>query len=324
MPVRLRLRRPLLTRRRLLIVLVLLVIAAALLVFAFLRSVRSPRAAFKSLPPGAKSGLAAVLPPTFDNPLGIAVAGSRLYVAESGAGVIRRLGLGGQLETTLTVAPPKGFSASYPSGVAEIGDDLVVVDQSGDGSVVLVSKRGGNERHLGADRRDSSSLLKPTAVTAGSGEIYVADSGTIKVLDAQGRFRRTLGASLKPRLTFVGGLLLSKGTLWVSDSNLRRVVAIDANTGDIERVIDGTMGLPRGITADESGRLFVADEFNRVVRVFSPSGKLLFEIGGKGTAGVSEGGALSGPNGVAWSKGRLYVTDPPSGRIRVYNVAPPK
>lgn len=278
---------------------------------------------FKALGDSSVS-LAAVLPTQMRGPQGIDASSDRLYVAESESGVVRVLGPKGQAVSTITVEPSGAVKLSYPTDVAVAGSNLVVIDQVGEGAASLIPQRGGAATRIGGPGTPSA-LVRPTAVAFGANQIAIADSGShsIKLYDASGRFQRELGTSLSPRLGFVSGLLIDGNLVWVSDSNAGRVVALDRTSGKLVTTATGKMQLPRGLAADPYGRVYVADEFARVVRYFDRSGKSLGVIGDKKTVGFDQGGQLESPRDVTWLDGRIYVTDRSAGVIRVYNVKKP-
>jgi hypothetical protein len=77
---------------------------------------------------------------------------------------------------------------------------------------------------------------------------------------------------------------------------------------------------PRGITVDEKGNVFVADSGNgRIVHLFNPRKEVQWR--GGITAATAQGGALAGPHQVDMDRdGRLYVSDPPTGRVLIVNL----
>ncbi|MDH4140833.1 MAG: hypothetical protein OEV43_09720, partial [Coriobacteriia bacterium] len=230
---------------------------------------------------------------------------------------------GGHL-ATLSVPAAEGVPAAYPIDVASLSDgNLAVVDTASNRVVVLDPEDPfADVRVLGGEE---DAPKQPTAVTATNGSLFVADAGDklIKEYREDGTFVRSFGKRLDPRLTFVGGLHANEGMLYVSDSNASRVLVLDLETGRLKTTVQERLGLPRGVTTDDAGRVYVAEEFDAQVAVFDPTGFTLMDVVGDiRTEGLEAGGALSIPDDAFWDSGgqHLYVTDSAQGRVKVYNV----
>ena len=80
-------------------------------------------------------------------------------------------------------------------------------------------------------------------------------------------------------------LAADDGTLYIADSGNHRIRRLTLDTGTIVTVAGSTRGSggdggpasgahfnnPRGLTVDSAGRLIIADTFNSVIRVITPS-----------------------------------------------------
>lgn len=80
---------------------------------------------------------------------------------------------------------------------------------------------------------------------------------------------------------------------------------------------------PRGLATDSNGRLFIADTYNNVVRVYDPAKHTLTVFAGTGTAGFSGDGhpaksaTLRQPSGVTVDcQGNVYIADTGNNVIR--------
>ncbi len=104
------------------------------------------------------------------------------------------------------------------------------------------------------------------------------------------------------------------GRLLVTDTARHALLILDRERGRFQIVAPGgagAFGLPLGVDADASGRIYVADGLRGVVRVFSPDGAPV--------ARLDAGGTLRRPTGVAIDRrrGLLYVADTPEHVVRV-------
>ena len=164
-------------------------------------------------------------------------------------------------------------------------------------------------------------LRRPNGVVADDeGNVYVADSEirSIFVFDLEKKALRFLGMG-----TVAGpvGLAIDnkRGVLFVSDSRLDKVFGFNKTTGDIVLSLGGPGEFrnPSGLVYDDQrDRLYVADTQNHVVKVFDKDGRILFNIGTRGT----ENGEFNFPSYLALDRnGRLYVVDSFNFRVQIFD-----
>jgi outer membrane protein assembly factor BamB len=259
------------------------------------------------------------------NPLGIAVIGERVFVSESDAGAIREFAANGARRQVITLPRAPGGRAAYPADLAALGDEVLAVVDTASSRVFLVSLAAPDAAPLvvGADA-PKTAPRQPTGVARVADGVAVADGSDhlIKVYDSNGSYLRSLGASLVPRLGFVGGMALADGRLYVADSNAGRVVALDPGTGAQVGLLPDRIQLPRGIAGVDGGRILVASTFDRSLVLYGTDAQAKASIT-QHTANVDALARLVLPKAVAWMAPtrRAYVADAGSGRVRVYNVA---
>jgi DNA-binding beta-propeller fold protein YncE len=112
------------------------------------------------------------------------------------------------------------------------------------------------------------------------------------------------------------GVAKSGGLIYVADSGLGAVIAVDLN-GKLQFQIREPLSRPVGVLA-AAGRLWVADTQQHAVFVFSRQGELLFKFGQRGTGP----GEFNFPTHLAAdAEGLIYVTDSMNCRIQVFDTA---
>jgi len=257
-------------------------------------------------------------------PLGLDGDDDYLYVALADAGAVGILEYDGTFEATLAVPVAQGATGSTPVDLTVLSDGrLAVVDTAGT-RVLIIDPGAPNEPAASFKGGDGEGRISdPTAIDSFAGMVYVADAvdGSVKEYDESGGFIRAMTFQ-SPEPTFIGGLCVSDSTLWVSDSNADRVLAVDLRTGRQTSELKEPLGLPRGIAVTEAGEIMVAETFGRKISVFNPEGTAVVdEFPDSGTENVGEMGLLQAPESVLWDEAaeRLYVTDAIDGRIKVYN-----
>ena len=157
--------------------------------------------------------------------------------------------------------------------------------------------------------------------------VYVADSkaNLIKIYSGASLVTQFGGSGAGTgQFDFPAGIYVSPaGELFVVDQNNDRVQVFD-RAGNFRRLfsLGGTPGAPsgraQGLAGDASGRLYVADTFQGIVKVFdAPSGMGLGTLGGFGAMP----GQLKAPGGVALDGlNRLFVTSADNQRLEVYGL----
>jgi DNA-binding beta-propeller fold protein YncE len=258
---------------------------------------------------------------TVTQPVGVAVSGDRLYVADGRRGLVDVLTRDGSHIATIGA----GFlKAPAYVAVGPVDGRLYVTDRERD-QVVVFSATGKLVRVLGPGGIDPTSTAFPSWRPLGigfapDGTLYVtdtSDSQQVVVFSPIGRRIGAFGQGLPAGrtgepLSFANGVCATDDTVLVTDSNNGRVLVLDRQGAFIRGLLTG--GLPRGIAALPDGRFVVADAALGVVRSYSAAGQQTSEAGGAGeTAGM-----FVTPSGVALSEdGRVFVGDTGNGRVDV-------
>ena len=210
----------------------------------------------------------------------------------------------------------------------------------------------------------TAELDLPTALTLDSaGNIYVADTnnhrvrrvdagtGVITTIAGDGveAFAGDNGQATAASIDSPNGLALdTSGNLYIADTHNGRVRKVSAATGMISTVAgagfaggnvlafsgDGGaataagLALPRGLTMDAAGNLYMADSANHRIRRISTAGAIT-TVAGQGTEAFAGDGApavtasLDAPHSVAISPtGLLTLADTDNQRIRQLDALP--
>lgn len=232
-----------------------------------------------------------VPPLPLSRPLGLAVGGDRVYVAEEYNFRVSVFDKQGTYITSFgQQGAEPGANFNRPNSVAVAPDGTVYVADTWNYRISAFTPNGefvtgwGQAGEYGFDAQTdpNNAFWGPRDVVIdAAGQVYVADTGNkrIRVYDASGSFLRDIG---------FGGSGL------------------------------GQLDEPAGIAIDQPGRrLYVADTWNRRVSVFTLDGVAITsfpvrgwyeELGNRPYLAVDS------------ARNLLYVTDPDGGRILVYNL----
>jgi DNA-binding beta-propeller fold protein YncE len=183
------------------------------------------------------------------------------------------------------------------------------------------------ERLAGREGDESIPLVKPYAVAARLGRVYVSDSANrdVKVFDIRAGRYTTIGSDgPEPIIKPLGLDVSNDGRVFVADAT-DRSVKIFASDGKFIKKIGKREQFDRlsSVTVDGDGkRIYVVDiggvsSQNHRVRVFDvETGNHLFDIGKRGV-GLGE---FNLPRDLAIGKdGKIYVVDGGNFRIQVFD-----
>jgi sugar lactone lactonase YvrE len=137
-------------------------------------------------------------------------------------------------DTSETEVLADGFDQLY--GVAQAPDGSAVVVEQGTGRVLAV--RSGGTSVL------AEGLQTPVGVViAADGAVLVGEAGRVVTLSG-GRVETLVDGLVQPQ-----GLLIREGLLYIVDSGLKEVLAVDLNTGARQTIAsDLPVGAPPGVT----------------------------------------------------------------------------
>ncbi len=259
-----------------------------------------------------------------DSPAGLAMDGAgNLYIADSHNHRVREVAAATGVITTIAGTGAAGFSGDGGAATAAKVDlpTALAVDAS---------------RNIYIADTDNHRVRR---VAAGTGLITTVAGNGVEGFAGDG------GAAVAASIDSPDGLAIDAvGELFVADTHNGRVRKVSAATGVISTVAGmGVVGgnvqafggeggaataaglaLPRGLTIDAAGNLYIADSANQRIRRISGSGTIT-TIAGEGTeAFAGDGGpavaaSLNSPRSVAISPGGL-VTLADSGNQRVRQI----
>ncbi len=219
---------------------------------------------------------------------GIAVAGGRVYVADSGNDRIERFNLeGGEaMQWGSYGSGPGQFSS--PRGVAANESEVIVSDDDNH-RIEKFNPNGVFEGAVGSYGSGPEQFGYPYGVALdAAGNVYVADNINQRIV------------KLTPQVVL---------------GQPAPQLAFDEAWGGVGSK-PGQLAFPRAIASDPAGDTYVADTANDRVEVFDPNGNYLRTIG----TSAEEPGELTAPRGLAIDpSGRLLASDTVGNRIETFS-----
>lgn len=248
----------------------------------------------------------------FNHPAGVAVdAAGNLYVADTDNDEIRKVTTAGLVSTLAGQAGVGGSADSSGAAARFNGPSGIVADAAGNLYVA-----------------DTLNHTIRRITPAGGVTTVAGTAGAAGAVDASGpaaRFRGPQGLALD-----------ASGNLFVADTNNNAIRRIATASGAVT-TIAGQAGIagsadgassqaqfhyPSGVAVDATGRLYVADTENHILRTISPSGTVGTLAGLAGTSGSLDGTGTAArfafPTGVAVTgSGDVYIADTDNHTIRL-------
>ena len=281
---------------------------------------------------------------------------NRIVVADLDGGFIEVIGSGvvGLQDGSYTEA-----RFNRPQGLALYQGDLIVADAENHAlrrvdtkSRIVRTIAGTGEQSRtyarGSGRGRDVALSTPWDVVVREHAVYIAMAGThqirrydlardyVEPFAGTGREARTDGPARRATFAQPSGLATDGGKLYVADSEISSVRAIDLASAQVQTIaggdlfdfgdIDGRgdqvrLQHPLGVIFHQ-GKLYLADTYNHKIKVVYPdTGRVVTYLGG-GKPGLRDGKAAEfyEPSGFAAAGDRLYVADTNNHRIRVINL----
>lgn len=167
-----------------------------------------------------------------------------------------------------------------------------------------------------------SRLVRPMAVVAAGGVLYVADPGTKGVHrfdPRRGEYALVRGPDGRPLPSPVGLANGPGGEVYVSDSRLGQVLVISPGAPAARPLkLAVPPAQPTGLAYDAATRrLYVADTAGHRILAYGPDGSLAANFGRRGDGA----GEFNYPTLLWLSGGRLHVTDSMNFRVQVFDPA---
>lgn len=194
-----------------------------------------------------------------------------------------------------------------------------------DGSVEVVDKEGKSVMTL-ASKSGAMELLKHPEAAAVSGEtIYVVDSGTEQVVMYALSGGKYLGSFGSKASGFLGdsvldeprGIAVHDGVVYVADSGNERIQLFGINgvflttlplSGAAGAEKEFKLGEPADIALDTEGRIYVLDDDNKTIKVYTSNGVYLRALPKSGK-----------PVAMSVAEDGIYVADESNFSIQKYN-----
>jgi len=254
----------------------------------------------------------------------VAVVGERVFVADTGLGVVHALDLAARRYQVISGAPTDPLRVPIDLAIAH-GNTLVVVDRGR--AAIDIFDLDGRWRST----RRWPELQAPVAAAwdASQRVLWIADATAHACFacrdlrdlprqigrrgSAPGQFNFPTAVAVHP----AGGLVV------VDAMNFRVQVFDD---GDAPRVVFGQKGdaagdfaRPRDVAVDSEGHIYVLDNQFENVQIFDADGHLLMAFGQEGQGP----GEFSLPSGIAIDdQDRIWIADSYNRRVQVFEYLP--
>jgi uncharacterized protein (TIGR03437 family) len=243
------------------------------------------------------------------SPGGVAVdSAGNVYISDTGNNLVRKISGGninnfaggsGQPEYSGDGGAATSAGISGPTGITIDSAGNVYFADTGNSLIRRVDKNGTITSYIGQTGPTAGKLNHPTGIWMdASNTLWVADSNNRRLIKFAGStftvvagigsagFSGDGGPAINALLNNPTGVAAdNSGSVYIADSNNSRIRKItpDGNivtiagrggasySGDGGPATSAGLAFPRGITVDASGKVYIADTQNSVIRVLTPS-----------------------------------------------------
>ena len=259
----------------------------------------------------------------FSRPTALAVVGARVFVTDTGLGVVHLLDLANRHYDTIRGAPDDGLQV--PVDVAALPDGTIAVADRGRAAIDIFDQDG---KWLFTLRHEE--LKAPAGVTwdALSERLWVIDAANHtcfawqdrQLVDRLGRhgnlpgqFNYPTAAAWHPLTGLVVADAMNFRVQVFGDNH--EPAAIFGKKGDAA----GDFARPRDVAMDSAGHIYVLDNQFENVQIFDHEGRLLMAFGGGG----QDPGQFALPSGITIDdQDRIWIADSYNHRVQVFQYLP--
>ena len=259
----------------------------------------------------------------FSRPAAVAVADERVFVADTGLGVVHLLDLADRSYRVMRGAP--GDALQVPIDVAAMPDGTVVVADRGRAAIDFFNMDGDWQSTL---RRDEWKAPTSVAWDVRGEQLWVIDAANHACFGWQdGQVVDRLGSrgSAPGQFNFPTAVAWNPlAGLVVADAMNFRVqvfgddgepMVLFGQKGDAA----GDFALPRDVAVDSEGHIYVLDNQFENVQIFDRQGRLLMAFGGGGQGP----GQFALPSGITIDdQDRIWIADSYNRRVQVFQYLP--
>lgn len=212
----------------------------------------------------------------------------------------------------------KSGEFNEPSGLAISTDAQIFVSDCYNKRVQIFDKNGVFQK---AFVLDSAKCPRGIAV-ASDGTMFIVDaSAKVFHLTPKGEIINLFGTqgSHPNQLLNPTNVALFKGRLYIVDEGNNRINVFSKKGKALFQIVGkdnpaGALKVPKSVTVDPSGNVYVSDINNRIVK-FGPSGSFITQWGRYG--GMP--GELADPSDIAFANNTVYVADLVNHRLQTYD-----
>jgi len=258
---------------------------------------------------------------TFDQPFGVCFHDDLIYLTDMDKATVH------VFKKDFSYIKPIQQSFNFPRGLAALSNGDIVVVDSGNNQIQIVTPQGELRRKFGNRGYKDGEFNNPRGICLLPNEDFVVcdtDNSRIQIFSPTGEHRQTIGShgSADGKFKYPLGAAFNPANeeLAVSDCDNHRVQFFN-----LEGQYLGSLGessnpptkfkLPSGIAYDPNGNLLVAELGENRIQVFGPDKHLIGTFGKQGNGP----GEFATPRGLAIdSEGNIFVSDSRNKRVQVF------